>query len=300
MDLHKCPRRFVLGRLRAEKETNIHFAYGGSFGVGLQALMSGETLEIAIWEAFLAWPKDFDLMEEKLKDKKSFWYVITMLEKFNSVKDQMFLDRGWEVATFNGKPAAELGARIEFGDGFYYLLFIDLVLINRFTNELKVFELKTTKYDQPSEALYANSWQAILYSIFLDAIAKEYSIEAFSSYEVLYFIAKSSKLDFEPMPFKKTSLQKAKALQYIFQDITRIQSYEEAGSDFPMYGESCFEFSSFKPCQFFGTCHMSLPTLSLKSPEELEIWEGDRDEEKEAARISFTLHALDLIEGQLK
>lgn len=254
--------------------------------------MEGGTIQQAVWEAFLAW--SVDLLEEKPKDKKSFWYVITMLEKLEAVKDQYFFNKGWELAYFNGEPAIELGARIEFYDGFYYLIFIDLVLVNKTTGELKVLELKTTKYNDPNEALYANSWQGILYSIFLDAIAEQYGIGAYSSYEVLYFIASSAALDFIPMPFKKSRLQKARALQYIFQDIERIKSYEE--SDFPMYGESCFNYASYQPCPKFGICQMSIENIVLKTPEQLATYEPERRVEN---KIHFIISAQELIDKQL-
>jgi len=291
--LHKCPRMMVLQRLESEPDESIHLAYGSSFGVGFQSLLSGESLEKAVWEAFKAW--SVDLLEEKPKDKKSFWYVVTMLEKFNSVKDSYFFSRGWELAYFQGKPAVELGARIDFPDGFYYLIFIDIVLINKRTGELKVLELKTTKYTEPDEALYANSWQAILYSVFLDAIAEEYGIGAYSSYEVLYFIISSAAMDFIPMPFKKSKLQKARALQYIFQDIERIQSYEATG--FPMCGESCFNYASYRPCPKFGICHMSIPNVVLKSEEALATFEPRPFVDSD---VQFVLSAQNLIDKQLE
>lgn len=290
--LHKCPRLFILQRLQNDREESVHLSFGSSFGVGFQSLMLGEDIKQAVWKAFLVW--DIDLLEELPRDKKSFFDVVSMLDKFSRLKDEFFTDKGWEVAYFNGQPAVELGARINFHDDFYYLLFIDLVMINKNTNELKVLELKTTKYDDPSPALYANSGQATLYSVFLDAIAKQYHIEAYSSYEVLYFVVSTVSRSFNPFQFKKTRLKKAIALRDISMDIEHIQEYERI--DFPMYGESCYNYASHKDCPKFGICHMAIENIVCMTEEQLAEWEPKRKENP----IHFELSASDLIDVQLK
>jgi hypothetical protein len=302
LTLHRCPKLFCLERHDfGEREESVHLAYGKAFGTGIQEVMKGSSLQQAWLAAFLAW--DIGTEEEMDKDKKSLWFALLMVSKFAEEYWPMFASQGWKLLAVNGKSSDEYGYKLHFLDGFYMIGFIDAILYNELTGEIKVLEIKTTKYNNPSEALYANSWQAIGYGIILDKLAvllADLDITNYSSYEVLYMVLKSNSMEIELMPFKKTKVQKAIWLKDITLDIERIGSYEASGH-WPKYGESCFNYASYKPCKFFGVCHMSLKGIFLKDIAALnETVLAKEAKEAEGGTISMEVSLDEIINNQLE
>ena len=263
--------------------------------------MKGSSLQQAWLAAFLAW--DIGTEEELDKDKKSLWFALLMVSKFAEEYWPMFASQGWKLLSIGGKASDEYGYKLHFLDGFYMIGFIDAILYNELTGEIKVLEIKTTKYNNPSEALYANSWQAIGYGIILDKLAvllAHLDITNYSSYEVLYMVLKSNSMEIELMPFKKTKVQKAIWLKDITLDIERIGSYEASGH-WPKYGESCFNYASYKPCKYFGVCHMSLKGIFLKDIAALnETVLAKEAKEAERGTISMEVSLDEIINNQLE
>ena len=302
LTMHKCPKLFYLERHDfGEREESVHLAYGKAFGTGIQEVMKGSSLQQAWLAAFLAW--DIGTEEEMDKDKKSLWFALLMVSKFAEEYWPMFASQGWKLLSIGGKASDEYGYKLHFLDGFYMIGFIDAILYNELTGEIKVLEIKTTKYNNPSEALYANSWQAIGYGIILDKLAvllADLDITNYSSYEVLYMVLKSNSMEIELMPFKKTKVQKAIWLKDITLDIERIGSYEASGH-WPKYGESCFNYASYKPCKFFGVCHMSLKGIFLKDIAALnETVLAKEAKEMERGTISMEVSLDEIINNQLE
>lgn len=302
LTLHKCPRLFYLERHDfGEREESVHLAYGKAFGTGIQEVMKGSSMQQAWLAAFLAW--DIGTEEEMDKDKKSLWFALLMVSKFAEEYWPMFASQGWRLLAVNGKNSDEYGYKLHFLDRFYMIGFIDAILYNENTGEIKVLEIKTTKYNNPSEALYANSWQAIGYGIILDKLAKvleELDITNHSSYEVLYLVLKSNSMEIELMPFKKTKVQKAIWLKDIAIDIERIGSYEKE-NHWPKYGESCFNYASYKPCKYFGLCHMSLKGIFLKDVETInEMVLAKEAKELERNTISMEVSLSEIINNQIE
>lgn len=300
LSLHKCPRFFYLDRHDlAREEKSVHLAYGKAFGTGIQEIMKGSGIEKATLAAFLAW--DLDTEEELEKDKKSLWFAILMIRKFAEEVWPSFQQQGWELLWYKNKPSDEFGYKMHFFDDFYMIGFIDAILYNPRTTEIKVLEIKTTKYSNVSEALYANSWQAIGYGIILDKLSKLKDFPAsFASYQVLYLVLKSTALEIELLPFEKDKVQKAIWLRDISIDIDRIKGYEQQGH-WPMYGESCFNYASYKPCKYFTICHMSLRGIFLKTGEQFNeaILEKEQ-KEKEKGIIALEVSLEEIIENQLE
>jgi hypothetical protein len=314
LELHKCPRKFFLNRHVRESFNNVHLCYGKAFGTGIQEIMKGSSLQAAWFAAFMQWDLEEGTEAEIEKDKKSLWTALLMVSKFANEMWPSLQRSGWEMLWYKGKPSDELGFKFSFFDSFYLVGFIDAILINKRTGEIKVLEIKTTKYNSVPEAMYENSWQAIGYSVILDKLLESYSFQGnrelessqaagseavFSSYEVLYFILKSGQMDFEVLPFKKTKASKAVWLRNVVQDIERIQRYEEE-KHFPMYGESCWDFASFKPCFYFQQCHMSLKGIFLKTEEEIcEAIEAKAKKEDEDETYALHVSLDEIIENQI-
>lgn len=316
LELHKCPRKFYLNRHVRESFNNVHLSFGKAFGTGIQEVMKGSSLSAAWFAAFLAWDLEDSLDEPGTeiqidKDKKSLWSALLMVDKFAKETWPALKNQGWEMLWYQGKPTDELGFKFSLFDGFYLVGFIDAILVNQRTGEIKILEVKTTKYNNVPEAMYENSWQAIGYSIILDKLLEAFKdgregtreevseISNFSSYEVLYFVLKSTQLDFEILPFKKSKASKAVWLKNVIQDVERIQKYEEE-NHFPMYGESCWEFASFKPCFYFQQCHMSLKGIFLKTEEEIcEAIEAKAAKENKDETYSVHVNLMEILENQI-
>lgn len=264
------------------REGNVTFAFGHAVGAGVQSLLCGDSLEQAIWEAFLAW--DVDLYDEETKARKSFAWAVNALEKFVPYARNILKD--WEIAYFDGKPAKELSFQVLLPHGFRYRAHIDVVLRNKTSGQLLVVELKTTKARSILEATYGNSSQALSYSVVLDRIA-----EGNTSYAVWYLVYQTELESYEPLAFTKSALDKAKWIQGVLTDVEQIKSYEDA-KFYPQYDHSCVEF--FRPCQYYGECGMSDRAL-LASPSALE----ERVEKELKTPYTFTFTLEEIIQQQL-
>ena len=282
--LHTCPKEFQIYKMGEAKlsERNVTYSFGHAVGAGVQSLLCGDSLELAIWQAFCAW--DVDLFDYEEKSKKAFHWVVNALEKFLPYAVQIHKD--YEVATFDGKQAKELSFQVLFPHGFRYRAHIDVVLRHKVSGELLVVELKTTKAKTIMEATYGNSRQALSYSVVLDKIAS-----GNASYKVWYIIYQTELEDYEPMPFTKTALDKAKWIKGILVDCEQVRSYQEQAF-YPQYDGSCVRF--FRPCQYYGMCGMSDKSL-LASPEELEA----RVQKELKTPYTFTFTLDEIIQQQL-
>lgn len=285
LTLHSCPRKFQLYRLRtthkAEEsvKSTITFAFGHIVGQGLQDILEGRALDEVIWRAFLGWHTDLMNVDEKMK--KSFWSAVIALQRFHSMRAEGFLDE-YELVYHDGKPACELSFCVTFPDGFRLRGFVDAVLRNKITGAVLVLECKTTGSTTLSPATYKNSSQAIGYSVVLDAL-----FPALSSYEVLYLVYQTGSMEYTPIPFTKSYLQRALWIREMLLDIETIKMFEAEGI-YPQRGESCYSF--FRECEYIQTCGLSTEYLTKKCTAE--------EEDKTEYQINLTLQ--DLITAQLE
>ncbi len=288
LTLHSCPRKYQLYKLNAavpedDDPTSVTFAFGHTVGAGIQEyLVSGDSNK-ALMAAYLTWAPD--LFAENTKQVKSFWLAVAAIQRFISLCNNGFL-KDWQVATFDGQPAVELGFKITLPGGFIYIGFADVVLVHKVTGEVMVLELKTTSATNVVAAMYKNSAQAIGYSIVLDAV-----IPGLSAYTVKYLIYKTKSFDYEVMDFGKSYLQRALWIKELLLDIERVARYAE-DDIFPMHGESCNSF--FRECEYFGVCTMATPLVTEPFTTEL----ADQLSKK-LNGIQISVHISDLIQAQL-
>jgi hypothetical protein len=161
---------------------------------------------------------------------------------------------------------------------------VDVVLQHKDTGKLLVLEIKTTYYSEVNESTYRNSSQALGYSIILDTIAP-----GASEYDVWYLVYKTTKQEFEIIPFTKLFHDRALWLKELTMDCERIEYYESEGH-YPRHGESCRSYG--RDCQHYGTCNMSTSMLSLPYDSTIH---SDRDE----GNYTVELTLLDLVDAQL-
>lgn len=285
-ELNSCERLWVLNRLRsvgANKRKTVTFAFGHAVGQGIQSTLEDKSEEHIILDMFLAWNYG-DIYGEEEKANKSFWTAIQAVQSFKHIRNSSLLSE-FELLYVEGKPAVELSFRITAPDGFKYRGFVDVVLRNRTTGELLVLELKTTSATNIDPAQYKNSGQALGYSVVLDRFSP-----GKSSYKVLYLILSSKTLEYTPMEFTKSYLQRAEWIHTFLIDIEFIKMLWEQ-KHFPQRGSACYNF--FRQCDHFSTCG-----LNLLNQIPAANWTAPPDDEKDEYMIELTL--MDLIDSQLE
>lgn len=159
----------------------------------------------------------------------------------------------------SGKKATELAFAVDFQNGNYHFGHIDTVLRNRVTNRLAVWEGKTTGLENIKEATYANSSQALGYSVVIEHIAQQMPEVDGTEYEVLYIVYSSKTRDFLLLPFTKTKTMRAEWLQDVLLDHANIATYDRIGF-YPKRGDSCINKFG-RECEYFGTCNMKNSVL---------------------------------------
>lgn len=292
-NLRLCPKKWELDKITAtgkedEFTSNIDFAFGHAVGAGVATWIATQNANSAIFSSFLAYNTGFF---DSLKTK-SIVSAYLAVNKFIGVSEYLLKD--WEIALFEGKPAVELRARIDLGNGYFFYMDIDVVLKKRGENVYKILECKTTSLNNIHESLFGNSSQALGYGIVLDSIAGELSSTAV--YEVMYTVFKAgSAQEWEVLPFIKSRQQRAEWLQDVLMDCSIIDAYKEH-NHFPKNGEACFDF--YRPCQYYGTCGLANSTFSTKyhlvSDTDIDL----EEREKRDIDIRFKYHINDLVDMQ--
>jgi hypothetical protein len=289
--LHKCPRKYQLYRLSAnkismsdqkEQEQGITFDYGTIVGAGMQSTLEGKSDDAIYMEAFLEWSED--LYAENTRQKKSFWLALFAIQKFIALREAGFLEE-YSLVYYEGKPAVELSFQVNLPGGFRYRGFVDAVLEHKTTGEIMVLEAKTSSGTAQS-AMYKNSGQALGYSVVLDILFPE-----LSSYLVLYLVYETKSMEYKELPYTKSLLQRALWLQELLIDTKMIEVYESYGS-YPMHGESCFDF--FRECEYLSLCTLS--TKNLTKPLTVDIVDKVAREE---GQYQFVVDFSDLVEAQI-
>lgn len=284
LNLHSCPRKFQLQKLRTTHRTeeslksSITFSFGHVVGEGIALALDGKSESEVIFAMFLGWHTNSIYDHDERLDK-SLWTAIIAIKRFFILRTAILKD--YELVYYQGKPATELSFSISFPDGFRLRGFVDAVLRHRTTGEVLVLECKTTGSRAVNPTTYKNSAQAIGYSIVLDHIYPE-----LSSYKVLYLVYSTTAGEYFPIPFIKTYLQRALWIRELLLDIEMIKMYADA-EIFPMRGESCVAFG--RDCEYVNSC--SLSTEHLTKPCSAD------QEDKTEYQVQISL--ADLLESQL-
>lgn len=245
--LHTCERKFQLDNLlvnEMEREESEHLSFGTAFGVGVAHYLVNQDPDMALFEAWLAyWP-------QVETDKKSVPICMNALMGAFIHLDTILMN--YEVASFNGKPAIELGFKLRIADEYYFTGHIDVVLRHRYSGVHYILDAKTTGLQLfDLSPLYRNSGQCLGYSIALDKIVGEKQ----ASYGVLYFVAQIGRDPFNvkhhTLVFDKTLLDRLNWFMTLGLDVRKLQEMEELNV-YPRRGHSCLHFN--RPCKYFGTC----------------------------------------------
>lgn len=260
--LYRCPRKFQLAKERAAFQVghtqgqNIDFAFGHAVGAGIQHYLATKDLPQSWLNAMLAWSADWEA--EIAKKRKNLWSALVAVEKFIHFWRDC-LDE-WELLVLpNGKPAIEVSISLHCNEGFKHYMHIDIVMRNKRTGKIAVWDAKTTGFVDAEEALYANSSQALGYAIGLQAALGH---EVFD-YEVYYLVYSSTDREWTLLPFEKQYLESAEFVKDLVITQDMITNYDEMHF-YPKRGAACYDF--FRRCEYFGECNLTaderLPVLA--------------------------------------
>jgi hypothetical protein len=282
--LHSCPRKYQLVMHRASKPfsrmevlPNLDFCFGHAVGAGVQNWLLTKDIELAQFNASMAWRAPFT--ERWDKKKKSLWEAMLGIELFVEWWTNSGFAEEWELCILpSGKPAIELSFSLHARNEFKHYGHIDIVLTNRYSGQVAVLELKTTGLG-PEEALYANSSQATGYSVMLDAI-----FPGLNEYTVLYAVYSVKDREWSMMPFDKSLLARAEWIKDLLLDHSSLTTYEQIHF-YPKRGESCYSF--MRRCEFFGECNLT-PDVGETLPK--------LEENKEAEKVDFVIELDSIIE----
>lgn len=277
--VNTCERLFQLEKLvaGATKEESEHLVFGKAFGAGVQSYLQHQDSDKALYEAWLAyWP-----IEES--DKKDQARCCIALERAFTQLDSLLVE--YELVGFQERPAIELGFRLDIDEEYYFVGFIDAVLRSRFTGQYLVMEVKTTGLLlNDLSPLYANSGQALGYSIALDKITGEKLTE----YGVLYFVAQLGKsygdVFIHSMHFDKTLADRLNWFITLGLDVKHLHEMAELGV-YPRRGSQCLRFN--RACKHFGTCQLT----ALDRP---------KVEEPDTNEYAFTFSLDELVQDHLE
>ena len=278
-EFHACPRKWQLTRFNKLHETTIHTAFGHSVGEAVANIAAGMELEEAVFHAFITW--EVDLLEEHQKSKKSFAMAVDAIRSFYLLWTGT-LSLEWEVLLIDGKPAAELGLRVNVGE-YVYRGFVDLVLKNKYTAEIAILECKTTGFKTATEAQYGNSNQSLGYAVFLDKIVPDVS-----SYTVLHLVYVTPTREWHVFPVHKSALKRANWIRDLIYDVRRIEMYKEDDA-FPMNGSACTSFGRI--CPFYGFCEQDTGQIIAVLP---------KLESEDESKYQYTFTIDELIEQQME
>lgn len=280
-----CERLFQIERLLTGQR-NVYEApplsRGHSFGKGVQVYLLTRDMDKALYNAWLSyWPE--------MEDNPKITVIRTLHALMCAQKDMDALLDKYEVVSFNGHPAVELGFKLNIDAIYYYVGFIDLVLRNKETGLYVILEIKYTGSWLDVEAMFYNSGQGTGYSIVIDTIVGAKQAE----YGVLYFICQDKEkepkaIQFHTKEWNKDLKDRLKWFITLGLDVKRIQEMRELGM-FPQRSRSCIRFN--RTCQHFGTCGLTIGDMEK---------EDEIDPHEKAGKYQFEYELETVIQDHLQ
>lgn len=260
--LHTCERQYQLERLLSGAEGKRDWPssiFGKAWGAGVAHYAVTKDFDAALYKLWLGY---FPKLED---NKRTEAVCANMLRAAIPHIDSLLED--WEVLVFQGKPAIELGFRLNIDENYYFVGYMDIAMRNKWTGKAGVFDAKTTALNLLDlSPIYQNSPQLVGYSIILDQIMGEDQAE----YDVGYFSGQiGSGNGFSPTiklyNFNKTLQDRLQWFISLGMDINHLKEMASLNI-YPMRGDSCLQYN--RPCIQFGTCHLHSFDRQIENEEE--------------------------------
>jgi hypothetical protein len=250
--LQRCDRLFAIEKIyRGErvKEENQWFSRGHAFGKGVQIYLLTGNMDLAIYHCWLDyWP----IIEEGIKvtQHRTIHALLCAQGELDKVRAE------WEIMSYNGMPAIELGVKVIIDDTYYYVGFLDAALKHRVSGRYATLEVKYTGSKLADVSpMYKYSGQGTGYSIVLDNITAGRND---ADYDTIYFVCqdyndKPKEIKFHTIPFERSADDRLKWFISLGLDVEHIKRMRELKL-FPQRGSGCVHFG--RVCKHFGTCNM--------------------------------------------
>lgn len=297
--MHSCPRKHELANVLglSPRVDSVTFSYGHAVAAGIQSYLQHFNIKLAVAECCKFYT--FDWLDagstSEQRGKKSIAYAVQAVHNFvlaleSTLPNELEQLREYELAYLGDRPAVELQFQIVAGE-YTYEGHVDLILQHKVSKQYRILELKTTSFTSPHPAQYANSNQALSYSIVLDAIVGH----GVANYEVTYLVYSSSKQEWLTFNFPKSATMRLDWLNNLQRDIAVLDMYREhaeQGIPYPTNGSSCYNF--FRPCEFFSFCQMDNSSLErIFGNKEAQFRQA------EAKEIHFTFTFAEVMQAQI-
>lgn len=260
---YSCPRKFQLSKTKtfyyAERRESKALSFGKAFGTGIQALMSGRSLDDSLILSALDFSPDIAFDEDAIKSQESLAHVHEAMNSF--YHGQLpGLSADWKVLDMPGLNGVELGFGISYPDGTIERGFIDLVLQNKSSGEVIILEIKTVGSMQVStDSKWINSPQGIMYLLILDFLLGRKGIQL--NNRVLYLEYNKRHKQYTIFPFEKTIPERIDFLTSCLYDVEMRSGVLDRNQKAFKTG-NCTTYN--RQCDYFGVCDLD---IKLEYPE---------------------------------
>ena len=294
-----CPRKFELYKIHPmemERDTSPALSLGSAVGVGYARYLEliaenkldyQEILDDVLLETWRAY---YPALEDNVRSLSKAHVIVDRLIETPWVPNGVDDPCDWVLASFDGKPAAELSFAIQLTSDIYYTGYLDGVMYSPSTGLYRPLELKTSSLTNNLEVNFKNSAQGLAYALVIDKLNKVKGKQQYT-FDVHYRVAqlhRNKELAYQPtihdFYFHKTLMDRLEWLLGLRLEVDRIGKYLEV-SLFPKRGSSCLSWN--RPCPFYGVCSLVNTKHSLQL-------------ESEKKEFQFYFELDDLIEEALE
>jgi len=272
-----CPRKFELYKIHPmefERDTSPALSLGSAVGVGyaryLELIADNKLPYQAIKDDVLleTWRAYYPPLEDNIRSISKAHVIVEALIENPWVANGEDDPCDWVLASFNGKPAAELSFCIQLTDSLVYTGFLDGVMYSPSTGLYRPLELKTSSLANNLEVNFKNSSQGLAYALIIDTLSPTKPQRTFDVHYRVAQLHRTKAEAFRPtihdFYFHKTLVDRLEWLMGLKMEVERLAMYTGAHL-FPKRGGSCLSW--MRPCPFYGVCNL----VDLKSEPKEEI-----------------------------
>jgi PD-(D/E)XK nuclease superfamily len=287
-----CQRKFQLSKTvtfyKRERETSRALSFGKSFGTGIQSLLAGDGLDVALIKSALDHDKIHAFEKEAINSGESLAHVHEAMMSFYHGQLSALRD-DWEILDIDGLYGVELGFIVSYANGSIERGFIDVVLQNRHTKEVVVLEVKTSgALSVGTDSDWQNSPQGMMYVIIVQYLLAKLNVHVNS--RVLYIEYNKKHKQYTIFPFEKPAKEQADFLIGCHYDVEAREWLFSKGIPLLKSGK-CKSYN--RQCDFFGVCDLPIKL----EYDELVVSEKEA-EEKQLHLIDFE-DLLGYVKGKL-
>jgi hypothetical protein len=255
-----CNRKFQLSKTTtyyfADKRQTKALSFGKAFGTGLQSLLAGDAIEVALLKSALDFDKVLAFDKDSITTNESLAHCHEAILSFYHGQLQE-MKNDWEVLDIAGLYGNELGFALLYPNGTVERGFIDLVLQNKSTKEVIVLEIKTSgAMSVGTEADWQNSPQGIMYLLVLDFLLSSHGFQVNS--RVLFIEYNKKHKKYTIFPFEKRLKERIEFLISCWMDVQAREFLLDQNVKLFKSGK-CTTYN--RNCDYFGICDL---TVDLK------------------------------------